>query len=173
MRLCSLLSLLPLGLLAGWSSGCGSEPTLPDPVAAQALAGCEAPASRALEPSPTMLPGSACLNCHQQDGQAGDPGLRWTIAGTVFSSPTAGCSTEGVSGAIVEILRMDGTLQMTLRTNSVGNFYSGRPITFPLRARVKLGTTVKEMMSLQATGGCASCHSNPASGGAPGRLYLN
>lgn len=165
-----LMCMLPLGLALTLAAGCGKESV--DPAAAQSLAGCESPSGQALAAGPLMLPGNACLNCHKQGGQASEGDVRWSVAGTVFGSATAACST-GLSGVTVEILRQDGSVQLTLTTNETGNFYASSAVTLPLRARVKKGTMVREMAGIQQSGNCASCHSNPGTGGAPGRIFLN
>jgi hypothetical protein len=168
-----------LALFASASSalfGCGSSSSgsgSVDPVAAGATAGCETASTALLATEPTMLPGRACLNCHSASGSASDSDVRWTVAGTVYSSAGALCNSGGVAGATVEILKSDGSVQATLTTNSAGNFYTLAPIQFPMRARVTLGTKKVEMAGLQTSGNCATCHAQPASGGAPGRIYIN
>ena len=148
-------------------TGCGGGV---DPAAANAVAGCEAATSEQLAEGATMLPGRACMNCHKAGGQAAEH--PFSVAGTVYSSATANCNSGGVSGATVEILKMDGSVQLTLTTNAVGNFYSHDPVTFPLKARVKMGTKTQEMSGAQASGNCAQCHAKPGLSGAPGRIYL-
>ena len=148
-------------------AGCGGGV---DPVAANAVAGCEAATSEQLAEGATMLPGRACINCHKTGGQAAEH--LFSVAGTVYASATGNCNTGGISGATVEILKMDGSVQLTLTTNAVGNFYSHDPVTLPLKARVKMGTKVLEMSGAQASGNCAQCHAKPGLSGAPGRIYL-
>lgn len=118
--------------------------------------------------SPTMQPGSDCLACHVQGGSAGNE--PFTAAGTVFGSPTAALD-QGVEG--VEVLLSDAPGKtVTLVTNSVGNFYTQEPLVFPIRAKLRRGDSVAAMPFPIANGGCASCHTVPPAGGAPGRLYL-
>lgn len=149
--------------------GCGTV----DPEAAHATAGCEPATSTELATGPTMLPGRACLNCHTESGQAGDSDVRWTAAGTVFGSITAACNTGGIPGVNVDILDQDGKIQVSLTTNSVGNFYTQVPLKFPLRARLSKDGKMQEMTELQVTGNCHSCHAQPPANTAPGRLFLN
>ena len=149
-------------------AGCGGGI---DPVAANAVAGCETATADQLVAGATMLPGRACGNCHKAGGQAAEH--IFTVAGTVYSNPMGSCNSGGVANATVEILKMDGSVQMTLTTNAVGNFYSHDPVMFPLKARVKAtGKTTLEMAGAQSSGNCASCHAKPGLSGAPGRIYI-
>lgn len=148
-------------------AGCGGGV---DPASANAVAGCEAATSDQLAAGATMLPGRACMNCHKAGGQAAEH--VFTVAGTVFSSATGNCNSGGVAGATVEILKADGSVQLTLTTNAVGNFYSHDPVMLPLKARVKQGAKVQEMSNPMSNGNCAQCHAKPGLSGAAGRIYL-
>jgi hypothetical protein len=158
-----------LAALVGPLAACGGGV---DPVAANAVAGCEAASAASLMTGATMLPGRACQNCHKTGGQAAE--RVFTVAGTVFAGFGDACDKGGVSGATVEILNASGSVQLTLTTNAVGNFYSESAVTLPLRARVKLaGKTTQEMSTPQQSGNCASCHAKPGISGAPGRIFIN
>jgi len=158
-----------LAALIGPLAGCGGGV---DPVAANAVAGCEAASATALTTGDNMLPGRACLNCHKTGGQASEE--VFTVAGTVFAGFGDACDKGGVAGATVEILNASGSVQLTLTTTASGNFYSRSPVTFPIRARIKAtGKTTQEMSTPQQSGNCASCHAKPGLSGAPGRLYIN
>jgi hypothetical protein len=158
-----------LAAVLGPFSACGGGV---DPVGANAVAGCEAASAAALMTGESMLPGRACLNCHKTGGQAS--GEVFTVAGTVFAGFGDACDKGGIAGATVEILNASGSVQLTLTTNSVGNFHSTSPVTFPLRARVKAaGKTTQEMSTPQQSGNCASCHAKPGISGAPGRIFIN
>lgn len=158
-----------LAAALGSFSACGGGV---DPVGANAVAGCEAASAAALVTGDTMLPGRACLNCHKTGGQAAE--APFTVAGTVFAGFGDACDKGGVAGAKVEILNASGSVQLTLTTNSVGNFYSSANVTLPLRARVSVaGKTTQEMSTPQQSGNCASCHAKPGISGAPGRIYIN
>ena len=69
--------------------------------------------------SSTLCPGSDYLSCHGPGGRV-DSDKHWTIAGTVFSSPTDPV-TAGVSGVAVSGTDAVGQ-RVTLTTNSVGTF---------------------------------------------------
>lgn len=144
-----------------------------DPDAAKSLAGCESPNAAQLALGPNMLPGNACLNCHRTGGQASEADALWSVAGTVYSSNTSGCGSGAVGSATVEILNADGSVQFKTTTNEVGNFFATTALKTPFRARVTKGSMMREMMTPQITGNCASCHAIPAAGGAPGRIFLN
>lgn len=153
------------------ATACGGSKV--DPVAANAGAGCETATASLLEENETMLPGRACNNCHKAGGQADESDVRWTVAGTVFGSMTAMCNTGGVSGAKVDILTMDGTVQFSLTTNAVGNFYTTQAVKLPLRAKVTKNGKTQEMFGMPTTGNCASCHQVPGSQGTSGRIFIN
>lgn len=165
---CRTLTLLSLALAA---CGQGGDGHVVNEGAAMATANCEASNESLRAPSANMLPGRICGNCHRQGGQA-DHHI-WTVSGTVYGSPSASCNTGGLAGVKVEILRMNGSVQATLTTNSVGNFFTDQPIEFPLRVRLSKDGKTAEMLSPQRSGSCASCHQNPGLSGAPGRVYLN
>lgn len=165
------LSLLASLILASCGGGGGGSTV--DPVAAAATAGCETAAATQLAVGDNMLPGRACNNCHKAGGQAAEADARWTVAGTVFGSPTSMCNSGGVAGAKVEILDKDGKVQVTLTTTSSGNFFTTQAVTFPVRARVSKDGKTQEMFGPRMSGNCASCHQIPAVQGAPGRIYLN
>lgn len=120
------------------------------------------------ETGPLMRPGENCMTCHTGGGQA--PDQRWTIAGTVYTTATDG-SGMGVSG--VNIIVTDAnSKQVTLTSNAVGNFYSKELVSFPLSTELRRGANVQKMAMKVSTGACASCHNQPSSGGAPGRLFI-
>ena len=117
-----------------------------------------------------MAPGQNCLSCHGSGGNAAHEAT-FTIAGTVFAALDSDTSA-GVEG--VSILIVDAAdKQLTLKSNRVGNFFTSESVQFPLKS-VKVAKEGKEhfMDTQVSTGACSSCHSQPASGGAPGRLYL-
>lgn len=117
-----------------------------------------------------MRPGENCLSCHGSGGKAAKD-AQFTLAGTIFSSATAG-TDQGLDGVKIDITDSAGK-SVSLTSNRVGNFFTSQAVTFPLKS-VKVSKNGKEasMGSQVSSGGCASCHSQPSSGGAPGRLYL-
>lgn len=115
--------------------------------------------------NPVMRPGENCLRCH-----SGDRAQSWTVAGTLFQSPTAAAS-DGLEGASVYVTDANGK-GLTLRTNSAGNFYTAEDLAFPLHIVVQKGTTQVGMMQAAPNGACNSCHGDPPQNGAPGRIYL-
>lgn len=160
-----LATVFALSMLAAASCGGGVDPT-----AAGANAGCEAATGTLLSEGENMLPGRACISCHKSGGQAAaNP---WTVAGTVYKSATAMCNGGGEANVKVEILRMNDTVQFSLLTNSVGNFYTTLPLETPFRARISSGTRMMTMTGAMVTGNCASCHQIPPLTNAPGRIFL-
>lgn len=123
------------------------------------LAGCGIP-----ENSPMMRPGEDCLTCHGSDAR-----LHWYAAGTVYLDPQASAG-EGVQGAEVAVTDANGR-KIGLTTNGAGNFYTAETLVFPATVQVRRGGNVNEMPVQAPEGGCNSCHSEPPSGGAKGRIY--
>jgi hypothetical protein len=111
-----------------------------------------------------MAPGQDCLSCHSGGENS------FTAAGTIFAKPDDPTSA-GVSGATVILTDATGA-QMTLTTNSAGNFFTSRPLTFPLTAEVHHGSQVATMLKKIPSGGCAACHASPPLNGAPGRPFV-
>jgi hypothetical protein len=109
-----------------------------------------------------MSPGSNCMSCHD-----GSQATKFTVAGTVYGSATAG-ATAGVAGATVVITDAN-FVDTTLTTNSVGNFFTAKTIATPFTVRV--GTLM--MGSALSQGGCAACHTVPGLNAAPGRVFTS
>lgn len=142
---------------------------------ALSLLGCSS------ENSPIMRPGEDCLGCHSAGGEARS--LPWTAAGTVYAAPDSDPQTGGVAG--VHLLLTDALgKKVWLTTNQVGNFYTAEALTPPLGAEI-LTDGAPISMHLQPTPedvygpgsgmlgvGCNGCHTQPALGGAPGRINL-
>jgi hypothetical protein len=117
--------------------------------------------------TPVMQPGADCLHCHYASAPGLDGGLAqdrpWSIAGTVFSRPTAcaafvpdagtGCS-GGVQGVQVLLTDSNGQ-QLTLLTNSAGNFYTDQPIGTLTSIMIQNGTR-RMVMNLDAVDGGAN-----------------
>jgi hypothetical protein len=95
--------------------------------------------------------GKNCMwvGCHGYDAAS------WQYAGTVFSSPDGSSAAKGVTVTIVDV-----TGERTLKTNSVGNFYTreGAP-SKGFRATISKGEGTRRMDSEPASGACNSCHS--------------
>jgi mono/diheme cytochrome c family protein len=158
---------LLFALLLGALPACGGGVDLG--AVPRARAGCEEPTPAQLEPTARMLPGRVCQECHRPGGQARDA---WTASGTVYEDRGAACNGGGVVDARVELIGMDGKVQVSMMTNSAGNFYTAQPLQFPLRVRVSKGDRAEEMVSTMGITSCATCHQQPVQGGAPGRIYL-
>ncbi len=114
-----------------------------------------------------MLPGANCLACHGAAGagkEEGEDGGTFTAAGTAFADLDG---TAPLVDATVRITDAGGAV-VTLTTNSVGNFYTSQPLTFPIDAEVEVNGTVQAMGSSVSDGGCNSCHA--CAGSAGGKL---
>ncbi len=113
-----------------------------------------------------MLPGANCLACHEAGVPGdGDEEEEMTAAGTVFADEWG---TMGAANVIVRIIDATGYV-VEKTSNSVGNFYTGRDLVFPITAQVERDGKVLEMDDPVDEGGCNSCHS--CSGEAEGKLY--
>lgn len=117
---------------------------------------------------PLMKPGENCMTCHVAGGQAREE--VWTVAGTAYTTATD-TALMGVSGISVVITDANNK-QITLTSNAAGNFYTKDAVTFPISAELRRGAKVQKMSMKVSTGACASCHNQPSSGGAPGRLFV-
>ncbi len=109
-----------------------------------------------LNGSPGMYPGQDCMACHVAGGQAS--GRQWTIAGTVFPSPTSPVD-GGLANA--EVLIVDSASPpkaLTLRTDDVGNFYTAESFTGAVRVAVQYGGQRYQMQEVPPTGACNLCH---------------
>lgn len=110
--------------------------------------------------------GQPCLTCHGGEGPAK---AQFTVAGTVFYGPANNTASPiGVGGAVVT-LEDDTTVQFSVTTDCVGNFYlrpgdwpsAGGPY-FPLLVTISgtVGTFSEQSMQshIGRTGSCADCH---------------
>lgn len=69
----------------------------------------------------------------------------------------------------VELTDADGRV-VTMRANSVGNFYHRLAITPPYTARVLRGGAARVMRTPQRSADCNECHSERGRNQAPGRI---
>lgn len=115
-----------------------------------------------------MRPGGACNSCHSS--QYGEQPPIFSIAGTVYPTAHEYDKCVGVSGMQVVIMDENGNTQLTLTTNSSGNFTSQASIKKPYRAKIVSNGNVREMSATQTNGDCNSCHTESGANGAPGRI---
>ena len=120
---------------------------------------------------PRMRPGDNCLRCHRDERSDYPSAPAWTAAGTVYPGPDSPAG-DGVPGVTVLLLDPDGRALETLTTNEAGNFYTAAPLPAGFRVALEYEGERIDMPCAPPTGGCAACHSQPAIGGAPGRLFL-
>lgn len=138
------------------------------------------PEKAGVRQGPLHRPGQPCLVCH--DGELGDP-ARFTVAGTVFQSPS---SSQGADGVQVNITDAHGATCSGVVTNTAGNFYvtpqQCDPV-FPLRVSLsrQMYAAPSAIMQTLVTGNgtttpidgaCATCHFDPAGSSSPGHVYL-
>lgn len=167
--------LLFLCALSALSAACGGDGMSFEPgkvdldALPHAAANCEAASAAELSPGATMLPGRACMDCHQADSEATST---FTAAGTVYGSPEGACGEAAIEGVLVEILDANGDVQTTTTTNAAGNFYTSAPIALPMRVRLSKDDKTAVMTSAVESASCATCHQSEPEAGAPGRVYL-
>lgn len=130
---------------------------------------------------PNMLPGRACIDCHSK--KANDADKTFWVAGTVFPTGRENNSckgTPGSSGVRVEITDKNGKVY-TLTPTSAGNFALGKvtakfpgtaSFAYPYTAVVKDANGTRVMSAAQTSGDCNSCHAEPPTQGAPGRIVV-
>lgn len=102
---------------------------------------------------PEMMPGEACISCHQTG--SGDPGASrpFSFAGTVYLGED-GAGAAGVSVTVVDA-KQD---QVATISNGVGNFFSETPLVPPFMVTVTSGANSLSMAPA-VTGDCNRCHS--------------
>ena len=105
-----------------------------------------------------MLPGSDCIDCHEDGGQALSA---FSVAGTVFESATCPSGVEGATVYLEDV--NDGTL-VEFTTNKMGNFYSENELAGPFWISVDQGGVTAEMED-PGSGSCNSCHRQGSSTG--------
>jgi hypothetical protein len=124
--------------------------------------------------SPTMNPGIDCLTCHGPDLRASYKS--WTIAGTVYPSPDS-LADGGQPNVQILITDANGT-QLTLVSNSAGNFYTEETLAFPLQSlmvqngRHRMQMDLSENFIPSTVSSCNQCHNQPSAFSAPGRLFV-
>ena len=114
-----------------------------------------------------MAPGQNCMACHTPGGPAGE--ASFTVAGTVFGSSTADTGS-GLAGVSVIITDANG-LDTLLTTNAAGNFFTRAALALPLKKAAVGINAQRTAMSAAPDGDCNRCHTQPAAGGAPGRIH--
>ncbi|HEY8945288.1 MAG TPA: putative DNA-binding domain-containing protein [Polyangiaceae bacterium] len=134
------------------------------------LACGEPPSEFGFDVGPTMRPGDDCLRCHSA-GSDYPSAPDFTAAGTVFPEADSAL-TRGVSGVEVQLTDSTGAILERLTTNSVGNFYTTRPLPSGFRVALEYGGSRVEMPCPPPAGNCGACHSLPPIGEAQGRIFV-
>jgi hypothetical protein len=140
-----------------------------DPVHSNDIAalGGEAPG---VSKGPMHRPGQPCTVCH--DGAIGDPPA-FSVAGTVFETPS---SAQGADGVTVTMVDSSGSSH-SATTNAAGNFYltpqNWTPVYPILSVTVAAGDVGAIMHSqISWSGSCGWCHVKPAGPSSPGHVSL-
>ena len=119
-----------------------------------ALLGCQDIAG--FNGSPGMDPGQDCMACHSATGEAA--GLQWSVAGTIFPTPTS-ASDEGFPNAAILITdSATPPRSMTLRSNAAGNFYTAEVTDAPFQVSVQFAGQRYQMQEEAPVGSCNLCH---------------
>jgi hypothetical protein len=110
-----------------------------------------------------MHPGRNCFDCHQQGGFL-------VLAGTVYTNAHEVDDCNGASGVTVTVTDSIGNEYQSV-TNAAGNFgLVGVPLVPPYTARLDYQGRVREMVGMQSSVGCNSCHTEAGAQDAPGRI---
>jgi hypothetical protein len=115
-----------------------------------------------------MHPGGTCVACH-----ATGEGPRFDVAGTVYATAHEPTDCNG-SNVAVTVIIIDATgRELSLQPNTVGNFNLRRSgLSMPYKARVERAGLMREMVSMQTSGDCNSCHTEAGTNKAPGRIMI-
>ena len=175
-------------LMVTWMTACGSSAALGPGFASTGVTDTCASGAKwtaGNEESELMNPGFACRSCHlgdnfqgQNPGGEAEPRKAFFFMGTAYSAPRQEdlCAAADVpADAQVEILDLDGGVQLTLPVNAVGNFRSNSTqagFTVPYRARVRANGKLNSMGAAQTDGDCNTCHTATGLNGAPGRVFF-
>jgi len=132
------------------------------------------PEDPAIPPGEFHRAGQPCVACHGPEGPAK---TEFAVAGTIFWHKTQ--DTIGVDQSVVSIVDSLGANPQLL-TNCVGNFFikpedwpGGGGPAFPLRVSVyKDGNPSVMTTTINRTGSCATCHSDPANYNAVGHVWV-
>ena len=166
MTIATRSSLCVALLVLGAASAASCDPVEGDAITAL---GGEAPGVRR---GPLHRPGQPCLLCH--DGAIGDPPA-FSIAGTVFETPTSALAEDGATVSLTDA----NMSQYVATTNGAGNFYltpSEWSPVFPLSAITVTsasGMTVTMQSNVGRDGACATCHFDPAGADSPGHVCVS
>ena len=82
---------------------------------------------------------------------------------------------DGVNGsasALTVVVTDAANRVLTLRPNTVGNFYTTAAMTPPYHAKVVANGKERAMVAAQTTGICNSCHTQDGTNLAPGRITV-
>jgi hypothetical protein len=150
-------------------------PAACDPIHDDAIAAL-GPESPGVRRGPLHRPGQPCLLCH--DGAIGDP-QRFTVAGTVFATPSERIASAGASVILIDARAS----RFQVSTNAAGNFYATTgqyDPTFPIHVTVTgpggqtapMQTLIEGNGTVEPNGGCASCHFDPAGPRSPGHVCV-
>lgn len=154
------LAILDAWLVVGTPAGTGAnrcDPIPPPPAATTCASGSTW--TMGTTANADMTPGRACKACHQAMG----PRANYAFQGTVFDAfhTADDCNSIPPAGAKIEILDEHDAVVRTLIPGLSGNFTSFEaddPAQPPYRARLVVGTLVREMKSLQTSTDCNGCH---------------
>lgn len=124
------------------------------------ITGCGGGGDDDSDEGPLMRPGENCMACHA-----------FTVAGTVYPSASSAAGA-GIAGVSVIVTDANGQ-ETTLTTNTAGNFYTSARLAVPLRAVRLVRAGVTTAMGGAPGGACSTCHAQPPSGGAAGRVFAN
>lgn len=118
--------------------------------------------------SPRMRPGSDCIACHAERGEAEEI----TLAGTVYGAVNEANECFGVADVEIVLTGADGQV-VTLHSNEAGNFSREHlSIAVPYTAKLVYEGRERAMVMAQTELSCNSCHGQIGLNNAPGRIIV-
>jgi hypothetical protein len=117
--------------------------------------GCGGEGEEEEEEDATMSPGEPCMDCHFVESDSHGSEVPFTAAGTVFTDGDGAAPVEGATVVLNDAA--DGQVSMT--TNSAGNFFTDQALSFPVSISITKGENSVDMLTTSAHGDCNSCHS--------------
>jgi cytochrome c553 len=121
---------------------------------------------------PSMHPGRACINCHEN--QEDDP-VVWA-GGTVYPTLHEEDGCYGIAGGATVVITDKNGRIVELPVGPTGNFSlkaeNSAPLAMPIRAKVVRNGVERVMATPQNSADCNACHTEQGANGAPGRILV-
>jgi hypothetical protein len=151
----------------GGGGGSGSDDPMVDAGTSSADGASASSPDAAVFMCRNKVPNNTLSNGHHNAGQDCLQGCHnhgFSLAGTLYNAPSGGAA---VPGGTITIVDANGqTFDVVSQAN--GNFYTTKPVTFPVKVTASLCPDIKPMSSSipSGSGGCnkSGCHTAAAAG---------